>query len=206
MEKTITHPDPTDASIINRILLGKTHLFAVLFDRYAKKVFGYLWHFSRNREDCEDFLQDTFYKAYVNLKDCRNRDKFSSWLFSIAHNVAISNSRKLSLARTREISEEKLPELQELASSEDINMEMIRQENRETIQKIFEEMPLPYRETTLLFYYNDLSLREISDMMEIPVNTVKTRLHRGRQFLGKRLREEARAEAMRFPLAHYPYH
>jgi len=102
--------------------LGDTSLFGVLFDRYAPKVFGYLWHFSKNREDCEDYLQDTFYKAYTNLKYCKNREKFSSWLFSIAHNVAVSNSRKIGLIRSREMPERSSPSLiSELVSTDDIN-------------------------------------------------------------------------------------
>lgn len=181
--------ESTDAQVIERVLLGERNLFGVLFDRYAKKLFGYLWHFTNRRQDCEDFLQETFYKAYVNLKYCREREKFSSWLFSIAHNVAVSSSKKLTLHYSRELSTERIPGVAELASSEDLNLEFVRRETAQSVKETIEGMPAKYREVLVLFYYNDLSLKEIGDALGVPVNTVKTRLHRARQHLGRHIKD-----------------
>lgn len=180
---------PSDAEIIQEVLLGNVDLFGVLFDRYAKKVFGYLWHFSRGRHDCEDFLQDTFYKAYMNLKYCREREKFSSWLFSIAHNVAVSSAKKLSVRDAKELSIDNAFTVKDIASTDDLNVNFARAENKAILQRAIEEMPPKYKEATILFYYEDFSLKEISDILGVPPNTVKTRLHRGREYLGARLRE-----------------
>lgn len=192
---------PTDAQIIEEILLGRTDLFGLLFDRYAKKIFGYLWHFTDRREDCEDFLQETFYKAYVNLKYCRERTKFSSWLFSIAHNVAVSGLKKLSFYYRRELSLEDFVDVGEVASNEDLNLELVRQENIKKVRKALHGLPLRYKEVVLLFYYNELSLKEISETLAIPVNTVKTRLYRARHHLSQKLREPVQKSALDISLA-----
>lgn len=180
---------PSDGEIVKKVLLGDTEAFGVLFDRYAKKVFGYLCNFTRRREDCEDFLQDTFYKAYVNLRYCRERERFSSWLFAIAHNVAVSNSRKLSSYYSRELSEDIFHNLADTSPLNELNARLVRQEGISNLRKAIAEMPPKYREAVVLFYYNEFSLKEISTIVDIPVNTVKTRLHRGRQYLSAELRE-----------------
>ena len=177
----------SDAEVVEQVLLGDTELFGVLFERYAKKIFGYLWHFSKQREDCEDFLQDTFYKAYVNLKYCRDRERFSSWLFAIAHNVAVSNSKKLSLYVSRELGGEQFATLKNTPSAEDINLALVREEDAGNLRKIISEMPPAYKDVTLLFYYSEFTLREVSETLNIPVNTVKSRLHRSRHYLGEKL-------------------
>lgn len=175
--------EPTDAQIIERVLLGERELFGALFDRYAKRLFGYLWHFAGRREDCEDFLQETFYRAYVNLKYCREREKFSSWLFSIGHNVAVSGAKRLSYVYAREVPGETLDgvfRLDDVASNEDLNLAFVRQENADSLKELMASMPPKFREVLVLFYYNDFSLKEISDVVGVPVNTIKTRLHRAR--------------------------
>lgn len=198
--------NPSDSDVIREVLLGNTDLFGVLFERYSRKVFGYFWHFSHRKEDCEDFLQDTFYRAYVNLKDCREHEKFSSWLFSIARNVALSGTKRLSLYYTREVSAAPGSTIEELAVSRDLGMEMIRQENAESVRKAISEMPPTYKEVIIFFYYNEFSVREISHLLSIPANTVKTRLYRARRCLSEMLRGTEAKNTLNVPVAKALYH
>lgn len=195
----------SDKEIIERVLLGNSELFGVLFDRYSKKVFGYLWHIAGRKEDCEDFLQDTFYKAYVNLRYCRERERFPSWLFAIAHNVAISSAKKLKSLYTREVLEGNAANLELHAADEDDTSAAIafmRREESESVQRALADMPLHYKETITLFYYNEFSIEEIAEVLGISQNTVKTRLHRGRKYLARELERTEQAEADRIATLH----
>ena len=191
MKSTVaTVTDLSDPEIIEQVLLGRTDLFGCLFDRYARRIFGYLWHFTNRKEDCEDFLQETFYKAYVNLKYCREREKFSSWLFAIAHNVAVSASKRLSFSYKKEIPLDTIMDTKDIASADDLNVELARAENIAKVRSAVDGMPAKYKEVAILFYYNELSLKEIGEVLALPVNTVKTRLYRCRKYLSHELRHE----------------
>jgi RNA polymerase sigma-70 factor (ECF subfamily) len=145
-----------------------------------------------NRQEAEDLAQEAFVRAYVNIRSFNITMKFSTWLYRIATNLCIDRLRK------------KKPDYYldaEVAGTEGLNMysqiasdmakpeeEVESLELQETIQVEIMKLPEKYRSVIVLKYIEELSLKEISEILDLPVGTVKTRIHRGREALRKQLR------------------
>lgn len=132
-------------------------------------------------------------RAYTNLDKFDMDRKFSTWLFRIATNVAIDRLRKKKpdfyledkVKGTEGLTyESQLAADQELPEDQVVNLEM-----QEWIQSEINQLPLKYRSAVILKYMEDLSLKEISEILDMPISTVKTRIHRGREALRKRMRK-----------------
>lgn len=179
------------ARAIKKAKTGDQQAFGELIDLYQHKVYQLCLRMIGNREEAEDLAQEAFLRAYLNMDTYDIDKKFSSWLYRIATNVTIDRLRKkkpdyyldAEIAGTEGMTlytllaaEEKLPEDQ-----------VITLEMQEMVQKEIIQLPPKYRSAIVLKYIEDLSLQEISDILNIPVATVKTRIHRGREALRKRL-------------------
>lgn len=175
------------ARVIKRVKAGEEQAFAELIDLYQNKVYQICLHMTGNRHDAEDLAQDTFMRAFLNMDAYDPEKRFSSWLYRIATNVSIDRLRKRKpdlyldadipaapgmTLYSRLAADEKLPEDQ-----------LIHLEMRGMVQKGIGRLPPKYRSAIVLKYMEDLTLQEISEVLDIPVATVKTRIHRGREAL-----------------------
>lgn len=174
---------------------GRETAYRELIGRYERPVFSIIYRLVRDRELAEDLAQDTFVKVLNALDRYDPKQKFSSWIFKIAHNTAIDRLRKrevdtLSLdgspnARTEDdveatrivvASTEESPE--EYAVSREIGSE---------IEKALARLRPEYRTAIMLWHIEDRPYEEIAEIMEIPLGTVKTFIHRARNELRKHL-------------------
>jgi RNA polymerase sigma-70 factor (ECF subfamily) len=178
--------------IIKKVKKGDQQAFAALIEIYQHKVYRICFRMVGNRHEAEDLAQEAFLRAYLNIDSFDNDKKFSSWLYRIATNLTIDRLRK------------KKPDYYldaEIAGAEGMTMyaqlavdqelpedQVVGLELQEAIQKEMMQLPPKYRSVIVLKYMEDLSLKEISEILNIPVATVKTRVHRGREALRKRLR------------------
>nr|WP_295973096.1 RNA polymerase sigma factor SigW [uncultured Bacillus sp.] len=177
---------------IQQVLKGDRNAFGEVVELYKDKVFQLSFRMLGNRHEAEDIAQEAFIRAYVNIQSFNMNLKFSTWLYRIATNLCIDRIRK------------KKPDYYldaEVAGTEGLTMyshipantslpedDVESLELQESIQKEISKLPEKYRSVIVLKYIEELSLNEISEILDLPLGTVKTRIHRGREALRKQLR------------------
>ncbi|KQL57014.1 MULTISPECIES: RNA polymerase sigma factor SigW [Bacillaceae] len=184
--------DSLTKRLISEIKQGDDQAFAELVDLYKDKVYQVAYRMVGHPQEAQDVAQEAFLRVYTNLEKYDVNRKFSTWLFRIATNVAIDRLRKRKpdfylqdkVKGTEDITYES-----QLAATDDLPEDQVVQfELQDWIQAEINHLPPKYRTAIILKYLEDLSLKEISDIMDLPVATVKTRIHRGREALRKRMR------------------
>jgi RNA polymerase sigma-70 factor (ECF subfamily) len=174
----------TDEEVVVLICRGDRSRFVVIIERYQDKLFRYIKRLiNQSNEDVEDILSDVFLSAYSNLQGFDTHKKFSSWIYRIAHNKAIDyfKSKKYTYS-LGEDSEELIWNKEQLF--EDLEIE---KENRQIINDAISKLELKYKEVILLFYFEDNSYQEISDILHISVSEVGVLIHRAKQQLKNKL-------------------
>lgn len=174
----------TDAEMV-RLALVEQAFFAHIIQRYEAKLDRYLRRLGvHNEDDRADLLQDIFIKVYKNLHGYDSSLPFSSWIYRIAHNEAVSWHRKRSVR----------PEGHLVLDSEDIlNFQRTKEEssevafdkqiNAEQLAAALEQIDEKYRSVLVLRFFEHKDYNEISDILQIPVGSVGTLLHRGKRAL-----------------------
>lgn len=133
----------------------------------------------KNETDAEDAMQDAILKAYCNLDQLKDRKKFRPWILSIVHNCAIEYVRK----QKNIIDIEEEPFLVAPEASVDISTKL-------TLWEAVQKLKVPYSTVIILFYYEDYSILQISEITNTRVNTVKKQLSRARIMLAQLLHKE----------------
>lgn len=181
-----------DEHLINKVIKGENNAYAVLVDRYKHMVYTLALKIVKNREDAEEVAQDTFVKAYSALNEFKGESKFSTWLYKIAYYRSLDylkkNKRRVETS-TIDISEE-----YNIASMDDALDGMEVKERVEIIKHAIQELPAADAVLITLYYFETLSMNEISKVMGIPANTIKVRLFRGRKRLAKILENNLEQE------------
>jgi RNA polymerase sigma-70 factor (ECF subfamily) len=139
-------------------------------------------------------VQETFLRVYMNLERYDENQKFSTWIYRIATNLCIDRlrKRKPNYSIDAEMSDNDGTDWHAILPSDEAGPEeeLILSETQHNIRNAIQSLPDKYRTVVVLRYLHDMSLQEISDVLEMPVTTVKTRVHRGREFLRKKLEPE----------------
>ncbi|MEQ6390575.1 RNA polymerase sigma factor SigW [Bacillaceae bacterium S4-13-58] len=177
---------------IKEVKKGDQSAFEDVVSFYQNKVYQICYKMLGNSHEAEDVAQEAFLRAYMNIHSYDEQRKFSTWLYRIATNLSIDRIRK------------KKPDFYldaEVKGAEGLNMysrisadqplpeeEIESLELQEYLQKEILSLPEKYRAVIVLRYLDELPLQEISEILDIPVGTVKTRVHRGREALRKKLR------------------
>ncbi|MCZ0756907.1 RNA polymerase sigma factor SigW [Anoxybacillus sp. J5B_2022] len=176
---------------IKAIQKGDQNAYAEIVELYKDKVYRICYRMLGNRHEAEDAAQEAFIRAYVNIDTYNPTMKFSSWLYRIATNLSIDKLRKKKpdVYLDEEVSgTEGLTMYSQLPATDASPEDTVESlELQETVQKAIEKLPEKYRSVIVLKYMEDLSLQEISEILDLPIGTVKTRIHRGREALRKHL-------------------
>lgn len=182
----------TEIVYIKRILEGETNLFAHFLDNYSHSVFSLIVRIVQSREDAEELTQDTFLKAFRKLDTYRGDCNFSTWLYRIAYNTAISEVRKRKMI---------FPTIDEtLISSvpdEDVDVLFGENENEALLRKMeaaIEKLDPDEKTLITLYYLEKSSSEEISQIFDITSNNLKVKLHRIRKKLYVMIKEDNRYE------------
>lgn len=176
---------------IKEVLKGDQNAFAEIVELYQNKLYRVCFRMLGNKHEAEDIAQEAFVRAFINIHTFDTNRKFSTWLYRIGTNLCIDRIRK------------KKPDYYldaEVAGAEGLNMysqiastaelpdeEVLKMEMQERVQYEISRLPDKYRAVIVLKYMEDLPLQEISDILDMPLGTVKTRIHRGREALRKQL-------------------
>lgn len=175
--------------LIDRILAGEERCYAELVDQYKSYAYTIALKIVNEKAEAEEVAQDAFIKAFNYLKNFNRQARFSTWLYRIVFNTAISYKRKNKLI-TEGIENKHVenPERADAALERDDKQVFIAQ----ALKKLNEADQLAIQ----LFYIKEFSLEEVADMMGQNVNTVKVRIHRARQRLADELKMILKKEAL----------
>lgn len=188
-----------DKDLVQRVVRGEDEAFNLLVARWEKKLFNFAFRLTGDREDAFDVCQDSFVRAYEQIRQLKDASKFPHWLFRIARNYCISHYR----------SEKKLPKLEGSNGGDNeldlesllFNHSRVRIDNgrqfeqnelRLIVGRALEYLPFEQREAIVLKIYEGLKFSEIAEIAECPVSTVKSRLYLGLAQLKKILTNNQR--------------
>ena len=176
-----------DNDYIVRVLSGDVSAYASLVAKHKNLVFTIVLKIVNNREDAEEISQDVFLKAYHSLNTFERKSKFSTWLYRIAYNAAISKTRKKKIEMVA-IEDSVISNY----STDEINRNMneLDEDDRQIIlEKALKRLPEEDNLLITLFYKNETSIDDISEITGLSVSNVKVKLHRIRKKLYEEMNE-----------------
>ena len=170
---------------------GDSRAFAELVHLYGDKLYQLAYRMTGNRQDAEDVVQETFLRVYRNLDRYDENLKFSTWIYRIASNLCIDRLRKRRIVYSLDAAgaeREDLDGYSALPADERTpEHEVVLTETQRAVRQAIETLPVKYRAVMMLRYLQDLSLQEIAEVLELPVTTVMTRVHRAREYLRRKV-------------------
>ena len=155
-----------DSKVIERVLDGDPEAFNLLIREWERPIYNFIVRMIGDRNEAMDLSQDCFMKAYRELRTLKDRDRFSSWLYRIAHNACLSQIRRNHGKTWVELD----PDLG--ASESPV-------ENRLAVEKALAQLPPDQREAVILKVFQSLKFGEIAAIQDAPISTVKSRLYMG---------------------------
>ncbi len=183
-----------DQYYIDKVLCGETKAFSVLVDRYKFMVFTLAVKILKNKEEAEDVSQDVFVKVFRALNTFNGTSKFSTWLYKIAYYQSLDYLKK----QKREVPTNTIDTAAtfHLASMENALTRLETNERKQTIKNAIDALSKEDAVLITLHYYEELSLNEIADIMNLKVNTIKVRLFRSRKKLAVALKYKLEPEIL----------
>jgi RNA polymerase sigma-70 factor (ECF subfamily) len=179
-----------EVALLQRVAAGDRNAFSELYRRLQRPLFGYLMKLVREREMVEDVLNETMMEVWRQAARFEGRSSVNTWVFSIAHHRAVSRLRK---KRETALDEEQANSIEDEAPTPDQNA--MTGDMSRLIGALMEQLSFEHREILHLAYFQEFSVQEIADALDLPANTVKTRMFYARQRL-KVLLEKSGVEGM----------
>ncbi len=163
----------SDEMLVEKIRSKDKNLYTHIVERYEAKLMKYAFYLINDQHKAADVVQESFIKAYINLNSFNTKKKFSSWIYRIVHNESINMIKKYK----KEIS---LSPKFDIPSNINIEDEIDAKEIIAKAQNCLSQMPIIYSEPLALYYLEEKSYEEISDILRIPMGTVATRINRAK--------------------------
>ena len=170
----------SDQEIIDSVRKGNSPDYSIIVNRYKNKAFSMLKRMLKNEFEAEEVLQDCFMKAYNSLSAFKGEAKFSTWFYRIVYNTALTRlSSQKRKTETEMTSVEDHFNLKSEYRSDEIEKKDVNDLIHDTISKL----PDRYSAIITMFYLNEMTIDEISEVMGITISNVKVMLHRSRNSL-----------------------
>lgn len=185
-----------DKELIARYLGGDDSAFSELIDLYLKPVYNFLFRFTGDSAATDDLVQDTFIKVWKNFKRFDRTKSFKTWLFTIAKNTAYDYlKKKRSIPFSNFTDEDGNNSLDNVDSNEILPDEILKRKDlAQNLEEKLNQLPQRYALILTLHYKDDFALGEISQILTLPYNTVKSQHARALASLKKLLLENASKE------------
>ena len=177
-----------DKQLIQDTLAGKTESFELLVRKYQDRLYNTLVHVTGSTHEAEEVVQDAMLQAYSKLDSFRGSSSFYTWLYRIAFNLSVSRTRK----KRPRISLDQVQEnagVDPIDSAEGPGANIERSERATQVHQALNQLGEEFRSVLVLREMEDCDYETISQMLDVPVGTVRSRLHRGRTMLREYLRE-----------------
>lgn len=168
----------TEADLIRRASEGSPEAFEELVRKHQRYVYNLALSVVGNRDDAFDVAQETFIRAWRGLADFRGDARFSTWLYRIAYRVSLT-----AVGRRRDLHLDDLPEFACTSAESDPEEAAARELDQVILRKALLGLSPPYRTALVLYHLEGLSYEEIASITGVPIGTVRTHLHRGREIL-----------------------
>ena len=180
----------TDEIIVERALTGDAEAFGELVRRWERRIFALTYGMLGREEDARDATQETFLSAFRNLRNFRGEAKVSSWLHRIAVNQCISRQRRSKVRGESALEEEHETSIATPLSHSPVHVVEGRQETA-AVRRAINSLPVELRQVVVMKEFEELTFREISEALDLPLSTVKSRLYTGLKQLQMRLEKFA---------------
>jgi RNA polymerase sigma factor (sigma-70 family) len=181
-----------DEDIIRLVIEGDSELYSEIIDRYSSKVYSTAYSYTHSQEEAKDLVQEILIKTYNNLKSFKADSKFSTWLYRVAVNTCIDWSRKRKSKAVMTVMSFEDTDIFEIITTDAEGPEelLLRQENVEVVRNAVGDLPEIYKTVLILYYFEELQVQEICNILDIPRKTIETRLYRAKKILKSILRQE----------------
>jgi len=168
----------TDEQIVEIVRTKDKELYLEIVIRYQKKLLRYAENLIQDKPKVEDAVQESFIKAFINLNSFDLKMKFSSWIYRIVHNQVMNTFNK---------NKREMPLLDNIDfdSGHNLELDMSKKEIQERVNKCINKISVMYSEPLSLYYIEEKSYEEISDILRLPVGTVGTRINRAKAMMKK---------------------
>lgn len=166
---------------IRRILEGDIEVFSLLISKYQNLVFTICSRVFDNKEEAEDIAQESFIKCYQSLKQFKGESKFSSWLYTITYNTCMNHLKY----KKRQTSVEDIANVadQDIIEQDHIFAKLEQKEQTNLIQQALSKLELDEQMIIQLYYYEELPIKEISNILSLKIENIKIKLFRSRKKL-----------------------
>ena len=165
-----------DRRLVELVLAGDNIAFEYLFNRYQESIHRLFIQRTGTVQDADDLLQENFIKVYINIHRYNPAYTFGQWVYTIARNTFVDYARKR---------QEDMPIDEKYSSSPSTSPtpeeNFINLQQRSQIKRILESMPERYRQLIVMRFFDEYSYEEIAAKLQLPLGTVKTRIHRARE-------------------------
>jgi RNA polymerase sigma-70 factor (ECF subfamily) len=169
-------------------LKGDIHAFELLFRKHQSYAFNVAFGMLGNAEDAADVTQEAFLRVHRNMERFRGESSFTTWLYRVVVNLAITELRRRTRSRTQLMEDIAPPEAwraeDEAADTPLFHLEL--SEERETVQRVLRHLPSDYRAVLVLRHFQQLAYEEMCQVLGLTMSQVKTRLHRARRMFKER--------------------
>jgi RNA polymerase sigma-70 factor, ECF subfamily len=166
----------SDEELVIKVRKDNKEFFAEIVNRYQDKLMRYATYLINNKEKAADVVQESLIKAFINLNGFNTNKKFSSWIYRIVHNEAMNAVKKYH----KEIPIEKD---MDWISNVNLEEEFDKKQIQEMTQKCINDMPIKYAEPLMLYFMEDYSYEDISDILRLPMGTVAIRISRAKALM-----------------------
>jgi len=184
--------NPTDARLVEEALAGSQDAYRALVERHSRAVLTLVTRLVRDQGVAEELSQDAFVKAFGALRSFDSSYKFSNWILRIAHNVAIDYLRKARppiVSIDDEVSGRETADALADAREPSAFDRAVRRDFKDDLEAALAKLRPEFRRLVVMRYLEDLSYEDISEVVGLPLGTVKSHLHRARAALGRLLAE-----------------
>jgi RNA polymerase sigma-70 factor (ECF subfamily) len=177
----------SDEEIAKKVQGGDVDVFGILVDRYEQKLLRYGRKFLSGKEDIIDIVQDVFVSVYQNIQSFDTSQRFSPWIYRICHNAFVNALRK---NEYRPITIDFDTLISHPVYEDPLTFEREQKDMRVLIDHGLEQLPSKYREVLVLHYFEEMSYKDIADILQIPTGTVGIRLKRAKEALKETIKEK----------------
>jgi RNA polymerase sigma-70 factor, ECF subfamily len=181
----------SDENIVERALTGDAEAFGELVRRWERRIFALAYGMLGREEDARDATQETFIAAFRNLRGFRGEAKVSSWLHRIAVNQCITRQRGAKVRSESALEEEQEKDAGTFATPSIYSPARVveKRQTTQAVRRAINSLPVELRQVVVMKEFEDLTFREISDILELPLSTVKSRLYTALKQLQMRLKK-----------------
>ena len=179
----------SDEQIVERALMGDADAFGEIVQRWERRIFALSFGMLGREDDARDATQETFLAAFRNLRGFRGDAKVSSWLHRIAVNQCITRQRRAKVRSESVLDSEDEKNAANFVAAESYSPAVVA-EKRETtsaVRTAVNSLPLELRQVVLMKEFEELTFKEIADVLDLPLSTVKSRLYTALKQLQMRL-------------------